>query len=116
MGGRLRAALQPLVGGSVVGDVRGRGLLVGVENVVDHATREPAAPPARLAQRVFEAAMEEGVIVYPCAGTLPDGRGDQILLTPPCIIRPEEIDEMAGRLTRAIATAVASLPPGTARS
>jgi adenosylmethionine-8-amino-7-oxononanoate aminotransferase len=116
MGARLRAALQPLAGRSVVGDVRGRGLLVGIEFVVDHATREPAAPSVGLAQRVFEAAMNEGLIVYPCAGTLPDGRGDQILLAPPYIIRAEEIDDMAARLTHAIAAAVASLPPGAVQS
>ncbi|MFP5378463.1 MAG: aspartate aminotransferase family protein [Vicinamibacteria bacterium] len=110
MGARLRDALVPLAGGSMVGDVRGRGLLIGLDLVRDVATRAPFPPALRVAQRVFDACLEQGLIVYPCAGTLPDGTGDQILLAPPYIIRAEEVDDMAARLTRALTIAAATLP------
>lgn len=116
MGARLREALTPVARQhAMVGEVRGRGLLLGLEFVADRATRAPFPPATRLAQRVFEAALEQGLIVYPCAGTLPDGRGDQILLAPPYIIRAEEVDDMAARLARALTVAAATLPAHTPR-
>lgn len=63
-----------------------------------------------VAGRVFDACLEQGLIVYPCAGTLPDGTGDQILLAPPYIIGAGEIDDLAARLTRALSMAAATLP------
>jgi len=102
-GERLDAALRAALGDHpAVGDIRGRGLLRGVELVADRATRAPADPAVRLHARIKRAALEEGLICYPMGGTV-DGRyGDHVLLAPPYIIDDAEIDELVARLSRAL--------------
>ena len=50
----------------------------------------------------LEACLAEGLVVYPCAGTVDGTSGDQILIAPPFVISVEEIDDLAARLDRAI--------------
>ena len=114
-GRELAAALARLKNSPHVGDVRGIGLLAGVELVADAATREPFAPEKRVAEKVCEAALEGGVVTYPIQGCAHTGvglhadgqRGDHILLAPPFIISSEEIETIARALERAIARATA---------
>jgi len=101
-GRELRAALEPLKRFSVVGDVRGMGLLCGVELVRDAKTREPFPPDARVALRVQEDALEAGVMTYPIQGCADGMRGDHILLAPPFVISSREIHLLADGLERAI--------------
>jgi len=69
-----------------VGDVRGRGLFIGVELVLDRATKQPFDPAARLHAAIKRHAMSRGMLCYPMGGTI-DGRlGDHVLLAPPFII------------------------------
>jgi len=101
-GRELMRALEPIAGHRIVGDLRGRGLLVGIELVKDRATREPFPRDAQVAERVRQAALERGVTCYPIQGCADGERGDHILLAPPFIIASEEIAEVG----RAIAAAV----------
>ena len=79
-----------------IGDIRGRGLFVGVELVIDKASKAPAA--ASLAARIKDEAMERGLLVYPGGGTA-DGRvGAHILLAPPFIVDSRHIDELVAKL------------------
>jgi adenosylmethionine-8-amino-7-oxononanoate aminotransferase len=81
----------------LVGDIRGRGLLVGIELVADRADKTPANPA--LAPRIKQAAMKEGLIIYPGGGTA-DGRdGAHILLAPPFVYESAHVDELVTRLT-----------------
>ncbi len=64
-GRELCAALEPLKRFSVVGDVRGMGLLFGVELVRDKKTREPFTADARIAARIQADVFEAGVMTYP---------------------------------------------------
>jgi adenosylmethionine-8-amino-7-oxononanoate aminotransferase len=89
-----------------VGDIRGRGLLRGLELVADRARKEPFAPALRLHARVKAAAMREGLCVYPMGGTIDGSRGDHVLLAPPYIVRESELDEIVARLARAIDGAI----------
>ncbi len=66
----------------MVGDVRGRGLMIGIELVKDQATREPA-PEVR--DRIVEMAFERGLLILGCGET-------SIRLAPPLIVRQEEAD------------------------
>lgn len=101
-GRELMAALEPLKKFRTVGDVRGMGLLAGIEFVKDKATREPFDPGERFAERLAEATLEEGVAIYPMKGCADGDRGDHALLAPPFTISSSEIAELAQGLTRAL--------------
>jgi adenosylmethionine-8-amino-7-oxononanoate aminotransferase len=103
VGRELRAALEPLRRFSVVGDVRGMGLLCGIELVRDAKTREPYPADARIAQRIQEDALEAGVMTYPIQGCVDGERGDHILIAPPFTITSGMIQMLAAGLDRAIA-------------
>lgn len=108
MGAALDASLHERLGQHPhVGDIRGRGLFRGVELVADRESREPFDPARGIAARIKAAAMAEGLICYPMGGTIDGRRGDHILLAPPFIIEPDQIDELTGKLARAIAAALA---------
>ncbi|MGB9123251.1 MAG: aminotransferase class III-fold pyridoxal phosphate-dependent enzyme, partial [Candidatus Angelobacter sp.] len=98
----LFAALDPLKAHPHVGDVRGLGLLAGVEFVKDKSTLTPFPPEENIAGKIFQAAMDEGVLTYPTQGCVDGVNGDHILLAPPFIITPEECRIAA----RAIAVAM----------
>ena len=102
-GKEMRAALEPLKKFSVVGDVRGMGLLWGIEFVRDKETREPFPPDARIAYRIQEDALEAGIMTYPIQGCVDGTRGDHILLAPPFTITSAMIQMLAAGLEKAIA-------------
>jgi adenosylmethionine-8-amino-7-oxononanoate aminotransferase len=101
-GKRLKAGLQArLAGHPAVGDVRGLGLLVGVELVADRAERRPFARSERVTERVVAAARERGLLVYSSTGHA-GGDGDLLLLGPPLVIADVEVDEVVETLGAAI--------------
>lgn len=102
LGAELHRRLEPLRRHPLVGDVRGRGLLAGIEFVRDKATRAPFPRAERLAERVVEAAMAEGLIVWPNTGHAGGTDGDLVTLAPPYVITGEELDELVARLARAL--------------
>lgn len=90
-----------------VGDIRGRGLFMGVELVQDRATKQPFDPEMTLHARSKREAMARGLMVYPMGGTLDGRQGDHVLLAPPFIISDDELDQLTERLTGAIDAAIA---------
>jgi adenosylmethionine-8-amino-7-oxononanoate aminotransferase len=94
MGRVLHRRLQELLEFSFVGDVRGRGLLAGIEFVADRANRSPFPVSARVAETFTAAALELGLVVWPNSGQLEDGTGDLVMLAPPFVITEEQIDDM----------------------
>jgi adenosylmethionine-8-amino-7-oxononanoate aminotransferase len=86
----------------IVGDVRGLGLMIGVELVKDKDSKEPYPPEKNVAMAVYRAALEEGVIVYPGTGSVDGNSGDLFYLFPPLTIFEEEIKETIGRTDKAI--------------
>lgn len=108
MGARLADRLAQRFGGHPhVGDIRGRGLFRGLELVRDRDTREPFGPALKLHARIKREAMARGLMVYPMGGTIDGARGDHVLLAPPFIVRPEEIDTIVERLGEAVDAATA---------
>ena len=93
-----------------VGDIRGRGLFRAIELVADRATRAPFDPALRLHARIKREAFERGLACYPAGGTLDGQRGDHVLLAPPYIAKPDEIDLIVERLGAAVDAALAGLP------
>ncbi|MCJ2122373.1 aspartate aminotransferase family protein [Methylobacterium sp. J-077] len=107
MGAHLRRRLTERFGNHPhVGDIRGRGLFVGVELVADRSTKEPFDPDLKLNARVKRAAMERGLAVYPAGGTIDGARGDHVLLAPPFIIDAMTVDTVVERLGDAIDAAL----------
>lgn len=89
------ASRQPLIG-----DVRGIGLLAGLELVADRRTRAPLPAALGVTQRLLEAARARGLLLYP--GQSGEGTSDQLLVTPPLIVTREEIDAIIARLDAAL--------------
>jgi adenosylmethionine-8-amino-7-oxononanoate aminotransferase len=110
-GERLRAALtSSLADDPRVGEIRGRGLLVGVELVADRATREPFPRSARVTELVVRSARERGLLVYSGTGNANGVDGDTILLGPPFVITDAELDQVVERLTAAIQAITEPVP------
>jgi hypothetical protein len=97
------AALRELPG---VGDVRGRGLLAGVEFVADVATRAPFPRAARFAESFAAAALEAGLVVWPNVGQADGVNGDLAMLAPPFIVTEDEIDLIVQRFGVALRATV----------
>ena len=106
-GKNLRAALSSLLSHPHVGDVRGLGLLLGVEFVKDKFTREPCPKSENIAEKIRQACLEENVVAYPTQGCVDGLRGDHILLAPPFTISPEE----SAVIPRALQLALAKVFP-----
>jgi hypothetical protein len=90
-GSAMKNELQRLLACNSVGDVRGRGLLWGVEFVADKQPKKPFPPELQFSSRVATAAALRGVMTYPMQGCVDGSRGDHLLLAPPAIITGEEI-------------------------
>jgi len=94
---------------SIIGDVRGMGLLVGVELVKDRATKVPFARDLNVASRVGTATLARGLISYPGTGTVNGTDGDHLLYAPPLTITPQQVDELVAILDDSFAEVTASL-------
>jgi len=101
-GAGLMAALAARLGQHPhVGDIRGRGLFIGLELVADRETRAPFAPERGVAAALKKAAMAEGLMCYPMAGTVDGHKGDHVLLAPPFIIDESHVAMIVERLASA---------------
>ncbi len=89
-----------------VGDIRGRGLFAGIELVARRETAEPFAADFPLHSRLKQAAMENGLIIYPGNGTIDGERGHHILLAPAYICQSGHLDELVNKLSKSIDDAI----------
>lgn len=85
-----------------IGDIRGRGLFIGLEFVADRATKEPFDPARGVSAKLKKAAMECGLMVYPMGGTIDGRRGDHCLIAPPFIISETQVGELIDKLSNAV--------------
>jgi adenosylmethionine-8-amino-7-oxononanoate aminotransferase len=112
-GERLQALLRDrLTAHPAVGEIRGRGLLVGLELVEDRASRRPYPRAARVTEAVVAAARERGVLLYSGTGNADGTDGDTILLGPPFVITDDELVRVADTVAASIDAAVAVSRPG----
>ena len=113
-GDRLQALLREHIGGQrAVGEIRGRGLMVGIELVADRETRAPYPRSARLTEAIVRGARERGVLVYSGTGNADGTDGDTILLGPPFVVTDDELTRIATTLRDAIADAAAAAEAAT---
>jgi hypothetical protein len=85
-----------------VGEIRGRGLMVGLELVADRETRAPFARAHRIAEQVVGAARDAGLLLYSGTGLADGTDGDGILLGPPFIITDAELEQIVAGLAGAV--------------
>ncbi len=97
-GERLRSGLEMLADHNpFIGDVRGRGLFLGIEFVADKATKVPMPDGASVAEAFKLAGFDRNLLLYPGSGTADGQEGCHILFAPPFIATDAEIDEMLAR-------------------
>ena len=101
-GKSLAVALGGLRALPAVGDVRGIGLLWGVEFVADQKTKRPFPPDLNFAGAVGQAALRAGLLVYPMQGCVDGMAGDHLLIAPPATITRDQIDWSVAQLSDAI--------------
>ena len=102
-GAKLRARLDAAFGQHAhVGDIRGRGLFLGIEFVENRETKAPFDPKRGLARALKKAAFNEGLICYPMSGTIDGVNGDHVLLAPPFIMDDTQVEEVAEKLSVAV--------------
>jgi 4-aminobutyrate---pyruvate transaminase len=94
LGPVLQSALGRLKGHPLVGDVRGTGLILGMELMRDGEKRIPFNPALNVAARVEAAARRHGLILRVV--------GDRLVFAPPLVIEASDIEEVASRLERAL--------------
>ncbi len=92
-----------------VGEIRGRGLLQGVELVADRVTRRAFPRAARVAEAVVAAARQRGVLVYSGTGNADGTDGDTILLGPPFVVTDDELVRIAEVVAESIDVATAEV-------
>jgi len=105
----LRVALETLRDRKAVGDVRGMGLLWGIEFVADKTSKKPLPPELNFSRRVGQAAAKRGLMVYPMQGCVDGFAGDHLLIAPPAVITSEEIEWAVKQLEEAIEEATTSI-------
>jgi len=109
-GKRLRDLLAAALGEHpAVGEIRGRGLMVGLELVADRATREPFPRAARMIEAVVRGARERGVLLYSGTGNANGVDGDTIMLGPPFVVTDAELERIVAVLAESIEAAVGSV-------
>lgn len=98
-GAELKQALSSELGDlPYVGDIRGKGLFLGIELVKDKASKTPLDVATKAHAAVKSQAMKNGLMCYPMSGTIDGKQGHHILLAPPFIIEPNHIDEIVTKL------------------
>lgn len=85
-----------------IGDVRGRGLMLGLEIVSDKKTKKTFPAKMKISAKLQNIAMGKGLVIYACAGSVAGVEGDMILMAPPLIITRPEVDEVMGLLKESI--------------
>lgn len=98
----LGESLRGLKTSPSVGDVRGIGLLWGVEFVADKGSRRPYEPGKQFSAKVAAAAARLGVMTYPMQGCVDGIVGDHLLIAPPGIIKADEIEFAVEQIGRAV--------------
>jgi adenosylmethionine-8-amino-7-oxononanoate aminotransferase len=83
---------------SFIGDIRGKGLLLGIEFVEDIEAKTPFPRTAMVTQKIVAIAKDKGLLVYPAGAGIDGLNGDSIIISPPLTITKDEINELVSLL------------------
>ena len=98
LAGIMTGELAKLAGRRCIGDIRQKGLMVGIEIVADRKTKESFPPEEKIGQRVVRKAREKAIILRPL--------GDVIVLMPPLSSTEEEIRHLVASVGWAIESVI----------
>ncbi len=110
MGDYLIAELSDLRDHPYVGDVRGKGLLIGIELVADQATKEPLDSAAIAA--IIADCLEQGLIVGRNSNTIP-GLSNVLILAPPLVISRQDADQIVAIIRTALTRSLSGIAGST---
>lgn len=79
---------------SFIGDVRGKGLLLGMEIVADLTSKYPYSQEKAVTPRLVEHAQKNGLLIYPASAGIEGVGGDAVIIAPPLSINQKEMDEL----------------------
>lgn len=85
-----------------IGRISGKGLMFGFEFVKDKSTKEPFPGSAKVSSLLEWAALDRGLVSYPCTGTIDGVAGDMVLLAPPLIITEKQMEDILVILNESI--------------
>jgi len=91
-----------------VGDIRGIGLMWGIEFVLDKTSKQPFEPSLHLGQKIADIAFDLGLIAYPGSGSVDGNAGDHIMLGPPFCITEAEMIQMVDLLAQSVTKVIQS--------
>jgi len=89
-----------------VGDIRGRGLFIGIELVADKMSKQAFDSSLKLHAKIKKKAMENRLMVYSMGGTIDGVNGDHVLLAPPFIINEDNVAQITELLSNSIRTVI----------
>ncbi|GLQ06803.1 aspartate aminotransferase family protein [Sneathiella chinensis] len=92
-----------------VGDIRGKGLFVGIELVADRSAKTPFDPGLNLNATVKRLTLEEGLMTYPGGGTIDGRRGDHVVFSPAYTVTEPEITEIVSRFSKGLNRALETI-------
>lgn len=101
-GRRLLAELEPLLGHPHVGDIRGKGLLIGIEFVADKRKKTPFPRTVKYAERFVADALDRGLVLWPNVGQADGEKGDLVMIAPLFTIAAREIVLIRKRLEESL--------------
>lgn len=78
----------------IIGDVRGKGLMAGVEFVSNFFSKYPFSKNVNLTYRIVATARDKGLLIYPASAGIEGGDGDAVIISPPLTIKKHEIDQL----------------------
>jgi len=102
MGLVLHQKLAALADLPMVGDIRGLGLLAGIELVADKTTKAPYPRSKLVAETLVAEALAAGLVIWPNVGQADGTNGDLVMVAPPFVITEPELEELVSRLRTAL--------------
>jgi adenosylmethionine-8-amino-7-oxononanoate aminotransferase len=94
----------------IIGDIRGKGLLLGIEFVQNRQQKTPYPRNMLVTQKMIELAGGNGLLIYPAGAGIDGINGDAVIIAPPLTITKREIEELARLLKKTIQDFVTANP------
>lgn len=86
----------------IVGNVRGKGMMIGIEFVSNYFSKYPFNKEVGVTSKIIKTALEKGLLVYPSSAGIEGVAGDAVIISPPLTINKHEMDKLIHLLSETI--------------